>query len=470
MGGRHPFVEAIEENQQVKLEGQLSEFANSCKLNKFSAPTVVVKADKGRDRTDAGILFDVGQALQLDATPSTPKGTAKELKFMWVISAPEDSAKPPAASFKNQLSYQPDATGMYIYSVIAKDEFGFCQLDMQPFYVTANYQFDPTQSLPENWYERLDPNTFWHVFHVGSQQSWTRALGRNQIVGVIDSGVDYNHPALSSNVYVNTREVPGNGRDDDGNGFVDDVTGYDFGNDDGYPVDDYGHGTHVAGIAASHVFGAARKAQILPTKFGSGVGFDMASVTGAIKYSVDSGATVLNMSFGWEEDLAVVREAMNYAERKGVLVVAASGNDGANNDTVGSYPCNYSNANIISVAASDENDKLTFYSNYGQKVHIAAPGGTPEKPIMSSYKKNPKDSQIVGLMGTSMASPLVAGVAAQVWSANPQLTAVQVKALLMETGKPAPAIGNKIRSGKVIDASAALDKVLQTGLGSSSTL
>jgi serine protease len=151
-------------------------------------------------------------------------------------------------------------------------------------------------------------------------------------------------------------------------------------------------------------------------------------------------------------------------------VVAAAGNDGANNDTVGSYPCNYSNANIISVAASDENDKLTFYSNYGQKVHIAAPGGTPEKPIMSSYKKNPKDSQIVGLMGTSMASPLVAGVAAQVWSANPQLTAVQVKALLMETGKPAPAIGNKIRSGKVIDASAALDKVQQTGLGSSSTL
>ncbi|MCB0351819.1 MAG: S8 family serine peptidase, partial [Bdellovibrionales bacterium] len=297
--------------------------------------------------------------------------------------------------------------------------------------------------------------------------AWKVATGAGMIVGVIDSGVDYNHPALSSNIYVNSNEIPGNGIDDDNNGFIDDVAGYDFGQDDASPFDDFGHGTHVAGIAASNIFGAAKKARILPTKFGAGLGFDIASVTGAIKYSVDRGAKVLNMSFGWEDDLAVVREAMNYAESKDVLVVAASGNDTVNNDLKPSFPCNYKNKNIISIAATDENDKITFYSNFGNSVHLGAPGGTPEKPIISSYKKNPRNDQFVGLMGTSMASPLVAGVAAQIWSANPNLTAVQIRTILIDSGKPIASLKGRISSGKVIDTLEAMKQVLATRLESS---
>jgi len=467
---KHPFAVAIEKNQGVKVEGEFEAFINSCKLNKFAAPKVNVNSNKGRDRMGAGILFDVKESITLDASQSTAALSQKPLEFLWIVTTPEDSALGARASFKKQIEYAPDTTGMYIYSVIAKDGHSFCGIDMAPFYVTANDAFDSSNAFTDDWYQRIDEKTFWHVFHVGAQAIWQRAVGALQVVGVIDTGVDYNHPALSKNIRVNTREIPNNGIDDDNNGFIDDYVGYDFGNNDAFPFDDYGHGTHVAGIAASHVFGAARKAQILPTKFGAGLGFDIASITGAIQYSVDQGATVLNMSFGWEEDLEVVREVMNYAEKKGVLVVAAAGNDGANNEQVGSFPCNYPNANIISVAASDENNALTFYSNYGRNVHLAAPGGTPQLPIMSAYKKNPQENQFVGLMGTSMASPLVAGVAAQIWSANPNLTAVEVKKILLETGRKSDAIGDKVSSGRVIDAEAALNRALETRPESSNWL
>ena len=236
---------------------------------------------------------------------------------------------------------------------------------------------------------------------------------------------------------------------------------YDFGLDDAFPYDDYGHGTHVAGIAASHVLGAARKAKILATKFGAGFGFDIASVVGAVKYSVDSGAKVLNMSFGWQEDYEVMYEAIAYAKDKNVLVVAASGNDGLSNDKVSSYPCNYELDNVISVASSNEKNELTSYSNFGKKVHIAAPGGSRDKMIVSASKSNPKNNLLIGMMGTSMASPLVAGVAAQVWSANPNLKASQVKQILLETGTVSESLKPLLVSG-VLNAEAAVAKAIAT--------
>jgi subtilisin family serine protease len=465
---RHPFVAAIEDNMGVKLEGEPKKFVASCRLNNITAPKITVDVNQGRDAQNTSIFFELGQILKMDASKSKPKGTAKKLEFLWLITSPDDSALAPVASLGNQIAFTPDTTGLHIYSVIAKDDFGFCQIDLQPVYVTANYPFQPENVMPDSLSASIDPNTFWHVFHVLSQQVWAKAVGTGMVVGIIDSGVDYNHPAIASNILVNTNEIAGNGQDDDNNGFIDDVAGYDFGLDDASPFDDFGHGTHVAGIAASNIFGAARKSLILPTKFGAGLGFDVASVTGAIKYSIDRGAKVLNMSFGWDEDLAVMKAAMDYAEKKGVLIIAASGNDTANNDTTGSFPCNYNNPNIISVAASDENDNLTFYSNFGKKVHLAAPGGTPEKPIISSYKRNPKNAQFVGLMGTSMASPLIAGVAAQVWSANPDLSAVQMRNILIESGKPVASLKGKILSGKVVNAEAALQMALATRPGSSS--
>ncbi len=433
-------------------------------------PNIVVKDNQGRDKQNAGIYFEIGQTLTLDGSQSRSKGKNLPVSLLWIVSPSDDSKLTPTFTQGQNVSFAPDSTGLHIYSVIAKDEIGFCSVNMEPFYVTANDRYAPANALDESWAEKIDPKTFWHVFHVGSRDGWATAAGEGMMVAIIDTGVNYNHPALSTNIYVNKGEVPENHVDDDRNGFVDDVTGYDFGNDDAYPFDDYGHGSHVAGIAASQVFGAARKAKILPVKFGAGVGFDIASVLGAIHYSVDQGAKVLNMSFGWKQDLQSVKAALAYAESKNVLVVVAAGNDSrkgavADNDVTPSYPCSYSNANLISVAATDENDAPTFYSNLGLKtVHLAAPGGTPEMPIVSSYKKNPRDAQFIGLMGTSMATPLIVGVAAQVWSAKPSMTAPELKKLLMATGKKSAALDGKIASGAVVDAKAALAAVTGTRL------
>jgi subtilisin family serine protease len=463
-----PLVQIILDNQGVKLTGDALNFVGTCRLNKLVAPDMVIRDNQGRDKQNDGIYFDLGGSVTLDSSKTVGKGPSKALSFLWVVTSPDDSKLDPQISTGTSTTFTPDTTGLHTYSVVAKDTNGFCGIAMTPFYVTANDKFKPVDPLDDSWSAKINPDTFWHVFHVGAQASWGIAAGEGMTVAIIDTGVNYNHPALALNIKVNPGEIPENHIDDDKNGFVDDVTGYDFGNDDSYPFDDYGHGSHVAGIAASQVFGAARKAKILPVKFGAGVGFDIGSVIGAIHYAVDNGAKVLNMSFGWEEDLAVVRDAMAYAEKHNVLVVIAAGNDSkpgqiADNDVKPSYPCNYTNANIISVAATDENDAPTFYSNLGAKtVHLAAPGGTPDKPIVSSYKKNPRNALYVGLMGTSMATPLVVGVAAQVWSAKPSMTAVEVKSLLLATAKKSPALAGKISSGGVVDAAAALAKLTGT--------
>lgn len=452
----NPIVKALEDLQGVKLSEPAKAFIEACKLDNENLPTIVVSDNQGRDKQQAGILFNLGQKLKLDAETSKPSPKAQKMSYVWLVTAPADSTLEPMSNFDEKIEYTPDATGVHMYSIVARDNLNYCQVDAAQFYVTDNPIFKPENALPDLIAEKGNLSVFWHLLYVGAKDAWQFAKGEDIIIGVIDSGVDYNHPALANNILLNTNEIPDNGIDDDNNMFVDDYVGYDFGQDDAYPFDDFGHGTHVAGIAASNVFGAARKAKILTTKFGAGLGFDIASVTGAIKYEVDRGAKVLNMSFGWKEDVEVMRQAMNYAESKGVLVVAAAGNDTFDNDTTPSYPNNYSNKNIIAVAASDENNELTEYSNFGIKsVHIAAPGGTREKPIISSYKKNPRNAQYLGLVGTSMASPLVAGIAAEVWSANPKLTYLEVRQILLDTGKPSEKLVGKIQTGKVIDAMSA---------------
>ena len=464
---RHPIARLVEQIHGISLSGEVLEFVEECLVDENQAPEIIVENNQGLDKFTSTILFELGATLELSADKSASKKN-DELEFQWIITNPDDSALDPSAFQDKELTYDADTTGMYVMSIVAKDSRKYCNLNAQPFYVTANDTFDPKTKMPDSASDKIDMKTFWHVFHVGSRNSWSRALGTDFTVSIIDTGVDYNHPAIASNILINQNEVPSNNVDDDNNGFIDDYTGYDFGHNDGYPLDDFGHGTHVAGIAASNVFGAARKSKILTAKVGVILGFDVASVTGAMLYSADQGAQVVNMSLGWPDDVAVIRNAMNYLEEKNILVVVAAGNETTNNDVVASYPANYPNRNVISVAASDENDALTEYSNFGKKVHIAAPGGTIEKPIISAYKKNPRDRKFVGLMGTSMASPLVAGVAAQVWSANPSLTASELRTVLIESGKPSAKLSGKILSGKVIDAQSALDQVLGTGPESSS--
>lgn len=221
---------------------------------------------------------------------------------------------------------------------------------------------------------------------IHAQAAWDVTKGSNNIIiAVVDTGVAYDHPDLSGNMWVNTAELNGlPGVDDDHNGFIDDIYGWDFINNDGYPVDYDQHGTHVAGIIAAKgnngigVSGVMWSARIMPLRFlgvtGSG---DVAKAAEAIEYAADNGARIINASWGGNDYSITLYNAIEYARQKNVLVVAAAGNETMNNDIDAFYPASFNLANIISVAASDRNDSLAYFSNYGAvSVHLAAPGVT----------------------------------------------------------------------------------------------
>ena len=219
---------------------------------------------------------------------------------------------------------------------------------------------------------------------ISAQKAWEVTKGSNSvIIAVLDSGVSYDHPDLRDNIWVNTVEVNGSaGVDDDNNGYVDDFYGWDYIDNDGYPSDYNQHGTHVAGIIAAKgnnntgISGVMWSAKIMVLRFlgVTGTG-DVARAAEAIEYAVDNGARIINASWGGYDYSATVYSAINYAKQHNVLFIAAAGNESNNNNISPFYPASYNLPNIISVAATDQNDQLAYFSNYGStNVHLAAPG------------------------------------------------------------------------------------------------
>jgi subtilisin family serine protease len=214
-------------------------------------------------------------------------------------------------------------------------------------------------------------------------KAWDITTGStNVIIAVIDTGVAYNHPDLAENIWMNTNEVAGNGIDDDGNGYEDDIYGWDFIDNDGYPEDYEGHGTHVAGTIAAvgnngiGMAGVMWSAKIMPIRFLGISGWgDTAKAAEAIRYAADNGARIINASWGGGGYSQTLYEAIDYARSKDVLFIAAAGNEGKNSDSYPFYPASYDLTNIISVAATDDDDNLAYFSNYGaNSVDLAAPG------------------------------------------------------------------------------------------------
>ena len=292
--------------------------------------------------------------------------------------------------------------------------------------------------------------------------AWDVTRGAGVVVAVIDTGVDLGHPDLAPNLWVNEGEIPNNGVDDDGNGYVDDVNGWDFVYRDNDPEDRDAHGTHVAGTIAARgddsygVPGVAYEARIMSLKFLDGPYGGLSSQAAeAIRYAVNNGAHVINASWGGPGQSSAIRNAIAYARSRGVLFVTAAGNEASDNDRFGSYPGNYTLDNIVSVAASDRQDRLGSFSNYGdQTVHLAAPG----VDIVSTF---PGDTWGY-LDGTSMASPHVAGAAALLKSVEPGLNPAAIRQLLMESSTPVPAFSSRTISGGRLDAFAALDLLVGT--------
>jgi len=206
-------------------------------------------------------------------------------------------------------------------------------------------------------------------------------------VGVIDSGMDPTHPDLVNNLWTNPGEIPNNNTDDDNNGYADDRHGYDFVFATGNLTDASDHGTHVSGIIAASgnnglgIIGVDFQAHLMSLKVSAGgISFDSAAIVEAIQYATmmkTRGVNIvaLNASYGGGSYSATESSAMQAAGNAGIVFCAAAGNDSANNDTAPTYPASYRLPNLIVVAASDQDDTLASFSNYGAlTVDLAAPG------------------------------------------------------------------------------------------------
>ena len=297
---------------------------------------------------------------------------------------------------------------------------------------------------------------------IDAPKTWDLTTGSNTVVvAVIDSGVDYLHPDLSANMWNNSKEIPDNGIDDDNNGYIDDVRGWNFfstNNDpmDGNTKDETYHGTHCAGIIGAvgnnsiGISGVNWNVKIMPLRISSAAG---SSITSdeilAINYASANGANVISNSWGGTGYSQALKDAI---DNSSAVVVCAAGNEGQNNEEKHSYPSDYTSENIISVAATDNKDQLASWSNYGIKsVDLAAPGVD-----IYSTKKN---SSYQYMSGTSMATPVVSGVAALVKAKNPLLTNLQIKSAIINNVDAKISLSKKVRTGGRVNAYKAVNSV-----------
>lgn len=287
---------------------------------------------------------------------------------------------------------------------------------------------------------------------IDAVNAWKITKGSRSVkIAVIDTGIDYNHPDLKSNIWTNTAELNGKpGVDDDKNGYIDDIHGYDFANNDGDPMDDNSHGTHCAGtIGAVHdngvgVAGVMAEVSLVPVKFltGSGSGTLEAAVK-SIDYATVVGVDLMSNSWGGGGYTQTLKDAIQRASDAGIIFTAAAGNDSANNDTSPHYPSNYDVPNVVSVAATTAQDTLASFSCYGKRtVHIAAPGHR----ILSTVPNN----GYAVYSGTSMATPHVSGALGLLLAQEGRMSHEDMRERLMETSIPIPTLrGRTINSGRM---------------------
>jgi len=299
---------------------------------------------------------------------------------------------------------------------------------------------------------RYGDGSLWGLDQINGPATWDTTSGSRSIVlGVVDSGVDVTHPDLAANIWRNPGETAGNGIDDDGNGYVDDINGWNFGNNNADLSDTVGHGTHVAGTMGAvgnngvGVAGVNWVSSLMVLKLGDVP--TTTAATSAINYVTSMrgrGIPIVatNNSYGGPGASSTFEQAIRLNHSAGVLFIAAAGNSASNNDAVAPYPANYDVPNVISVAASNQTDGLTDFSNYGTNtVDIAAPG----IGILSTVPTSEDPSGYAVYQGTSMAAPHVAGVAgllaAAYLDATGELPSVtDMKAALLDGAEVIPTV------------------------------
>jgi len=316
----------------------------------------------------------------------------------------------------------------------------------------------------------------WALAHVGWSPELAARARAPVTVAIVDTGLDYHHPDLRADALLsNEREIL-NGVDDDANGYVDDLVGWSFVDGTPNPWDQAGHGTIVAGILAAAtgngegIAGMHPRVRILPLRALHFAGRGRSSaVAEAVYYAVSRGARVVNLSLGGESISIAERRAIEYAERKGVLVVVAAGNEGR--DVAGLGPASL--PNVLTVGASTPADEPASFSNFGARLDLLAPGvdvlslraRRTDVPLVAGLAGYAPGSSFVGpgaryarVSGTSFAAPFVSGAAALLLSARPELTAAEVRRMLLQSARDVGTPGVDPRSGYgVLDLRAAMD-------------
>lgn len=352
--------------------------------------------------------------------------------------------KPQLGIFSSQLKVVDfDSSDSFCKDLISSGQAIFCEPN---YYVEASV----VSSDPSN-------SDLYGMGLIGAPQAWDISTGNaNNVVAVIDTGVDYNHPDLAANIWTNPAEIAGNGIDDDGNGWIDDVHGINAYNNSGNPFDDNGHGTHVSGTIGAvgnnslGVVGVNWNVKIMGLKFlGAGGGGSIFGAIKAIDYMIDAKSRyglnlkVANNSWGGAGYSKALEDAILRAHEAGIIFVAAAGNDGISNDLAPSYPANYDLPNVISVAAVDSSQSLASFSNYGSVVDIAAPGAA----ILSTLP----GGNYAKLSGTSMATPHVAGALALLSGYDHSLTSASLIERLYSSSSLVAGLAGKIRTGAMLN-------------------
>jgi serine protease len=330
------------------------------------------------------------------------------------------------------------------------------------------YSIPPLESAGSRFSRDVDPGKDrfpndpkypfqWHLDQIGMPQAWPKATGKGTTVAVIDTGVAYANRGTF-------KRVPDLAK-------TSFVAGYDFVNDTEHPLDDHGHGTHVAGTIAQStnngigVAGTAYRARIMPLKVLNSRGFgNIADIAEAVRFAADRGAKIINMSLGSNRSSKILGSAVKYARNRGVVVVCAAGNNGQGKV---SYPAAF--PGVIGVAATQFDRTTTFYSNWGPEIDLAAPGGNtrvdqngdgmPDGVLQNTILPGrPAENDYLLFMGTSMASPHVAGAAALVMQQG-VTEPDAVERLLTSTARhPQDKRRDERYGAGIVDVGAALDK------------
>jgi subtilisin family serine protease len=293
---------------------------------------------------------------------------------------------------------------------------------------------------------------------ISALEAWQLSTGRRKngpVIAVIDTGIDYKHPELNANMWVNKGEIPGDGVDNDGNGVIDDVHGYNAFADNGNPMDDHSHGTHCAGTIGAvgnngrGIAGINWEANLMAVKIFDKLGrTSIDAILRGLQYAARMGADITNNSWGDVHPSSALKAA--FAAMPSAVHFAAAGNERNNNDHRNYYPVGHDLPNMVGVAASDRLDRKPVFSNYGKKtVELAAPGDQILSTVIGgSY----------GIYsGTSMACPHAAGVAGLILSEFPDATPAEVRDRLLYNSDPVPGLSASSQSGGRINAFKALE-------------